>query len=433
MKILHLATQDTGGGAADAAYRLHRNMQSAGIDSGMMVLRKLSDDPSVFDMSSHATAGDRWRRVRSEVRRRYLRRRFRPSTYFYVDNGDMTPASRLVSRLPFVPDAIVAHWISGFADASTLREMSRLTRAPMLWYLLDMAPLTGGCHYAFGCRGFLAQCGICPQLAAGRGEHDLSRRQWQRKSSAIDGMNITAVAASSWLRDQLESGSLFRSHRRETILLGVDVDRFSPAPQGEARAKLGLPGDRKIVFFGASSLFEERKGIQHLLRALRAVYAMLEKNVTLRERVLVVTAGRTQGAEELDVGFEHRHIGFLDGDGLLAAAYQAADVFVSPSIEDAGPMMINESLLCGTPVVAFDMGVAADLVHDGQTGYRAPLRDERQMADGLCRVLELSDEERDAMRARCRSLSVKRCHPRVQVDAFASLCEDLSRNRGSEA
>lgn len=427
MKILHLATQDRSGGGADAAYRLHRNMRSAGIDSRMLVLRKLSDDSSVIDMSSQLTVADKWRRVRHQVRRIYLQRRFRLSHYFYLDSAGMVPASRLVRRFPFQPDAIIAHWISGFADAGTLREMGRLTRAPMLWYLLDTAPLTGGCHYSFGCTGFLSQCGNCPQLGAGRGEHDLSRRQWQGKWSALQNVDITAVAASSWLREQLEAASLFRNQRHETILLGVDVDNFHPVPQGEARRRLGLPADRKIVFFGASSLHEERKGIRYLLRALRLLHAMLEEDTSLRNRILVVTAGKSANATELHVAFEHRHIGFLEGDEMLAKAYQAADLFVSPSVEDAGPMMINEALLCGTPVVSFEMGVAADLVHSGQTGYRARLRDEQDLADGLRRVLELSGEESDAMHARCRSLGLKLCHPRVQVDAFTSLCEELTQ------
>jgi glycosyltransferase involved in cell wall biosynthesis len=432
MKILHLATQDRGGGGADAAYRLHRNMRSAGMDSRMLVLRKLSDDSSVVDISSRLTVADRWRRIHHEVRRRYLRRRFRASRYFYVDSAGMVPAAQLLSRFPFQPDAIIAHWISGFADAGTLRAISQLSRTPVLWYLLDMGPLTGGCHYTFGCPGFLQQCGNCPQLAGGRGENDLSRRQWRRRMLALQDADITAVAGSSWLRSQLEVASLFHNQRHETILLGVDVDTFRPVPQNEARARLGLPADRTIVFFGASSLHEERKGIRYLLQSLTLLHAMLDDDASLRERILVVTAGKMANATELDVAFEHRHIGFLEGDDSLSAAYQAADVFVSPSVEDAGPMMINEALLCGTPVVSFDMGVAADLVHSGQTGYRATLRDARDMAEGLRRVLELSDEASNAMRARCRILGLQLCHPRVQIDAFASLCEELTQPSRSE-
>ena len=65
------------------------------------------------------------------------------------------------------------------------------------------------------------------------------------------------------------------------------------------------------------------------------------------------------------------------------------------SIEDSGPMMINESIMCGTPVVCFDMGVARDLVHTGRTGYRAALRDSSDLAFG---IREVGDRTRPQVR-----------------------------------
>ena len=44
MRILHLATQDQGGGGYDAAYRLHCNMRDAGVDSAMLMFAKQSGD-----------------------------------------------------------------------------------------------------------------------------------------------------------------------------------------------------------------------------------------------------------------------------------------------------------------------------------------------------------------------------------------------------
>jgi hypothetical protein len=46
MKILHLNTSDISGGAARAAYRIHRSLQGIAIDSKMLVQTKLSDDRS---------------------------------------------------------------------------------------------------------------------------------------------------------------------------------------------------------------------------------------------------------------------------------------------------------------------------------------------------------------------------------------------------
>ena len=333
---------------------------------------------------------------------------------------------RIVSALPFQPDAIIAHWISNFIDSSALRELNRVTRAPILWYLMDMAPLTGGCHYAFDCKGYTRQCGNCPQIEPGRGSHDLSHRQWQNKWTCFQETNITAVAASSWSQNQLKVGSIFRDKRQATILLGINNDIFSPIPQENARKQLNLPINRKIIFFGAQSLQDKRKGIQHLVESLRLLYIMLKDNSSVsRDRILVVTAGKSGNMGKLDIGFEHRHLGFLKGDAMISTGYQAADVFVNASIEDAGPMMINESLLCGTPVVSFEMGVAMDFVHTGKTGYLARLRDTKDMAIGLHRILELNIEEYYAMREYCRNYGLQKCHPDIQVRAFEKLCSEL--------
>ena len=84
-------------------------------------------------------------------------------------------------------------------------------------------------------------------------------------------------------------------------------------------------------------------------------------------------------------------------------------------------MMINESILCGTPVVSFDMGVAPDLVHTGRTGYRARLKDSADLAVGLYQLMEMNEVRTRVMRTECRALGLALCHPDVQVSAFMAL------------
>lgn len=422
MKVLHLATHDNGGGGGghDAAYRLHCNMRSAGMESVMVVLDKRSDDPNVVAMSEHLTLLDRLRWYLKKNLFRY-HQRFRTSRYFVIEMGDFFPASRLVAALPFRPDAIIVHWVSTFVTTSMMSKLSTITAAPLYWYMVDMASMTGGCHYAFDCSGYTRQCGQCPQLRFGKYKFDISYRQWQQKFNNFKTANITAVAASTWLKRQAMASSLFAGRPIEQILLGMDVNVFKPVPQQVARAILGLPIDRKIIFFGAHNIDEERKGIDYLLDALSQLHSLLNNSPDLCRNILVVTAGLGKNAEQMKIPFEHRHIGLLQGSEKLAAAYQAADVFVNASTEDSGPMMINESILCGTPVVSFDMGVAPDLVHTGRTGYRARLKDSADMAAGLYQLMKMDEVKAQAMRTECRALGVQLCHPDVQVRAFMAL------------
>jgi glycosyltransferase involved in cell wall biosynthesis len=61
--------------------------------------------------------------------------------------------------------------------------------------------------------------------------------------------------------------------------------------------------------------------------------------------------------------------------------------------------------MCGTPVVAFRMGVSLDLVQDGETGYLAELGDAKGLCDGIQRVLDASPEDQQRMNRACGQAS----------------------------
>jgi glycosyltransferase involved in cell wall biosynthesis len=424
VKILHLSTEDkgAGGGGFDASYRLHINMLAAGVDSRMMVLSKNSSDPTVVSVGRQLTLVDKLRLNWARVIKRCLQFKLGASPYFHFVSQETISADRVIALLPFQPDVIIVHWVSNFLTARGMHLLGAVTKAPVLWHMMDMAPLTGGCHYAFDCRGYVAECGNCPQLLRGSGENDVSHSQWQLKYQNFKTIRVVAVTPTSWLKKQALESSLFRGRTVQQIMLGIDTDIFFPIPQDEVRHTLGLPQGRKIIFFGAHRLQEERKGIRCLLEALKKLHIMLENNPSLRENILVVAAGSDSHLIGADMPFECISLGLLIGDTMLAAGYQAADVFVNASIEDSGPMMVNEAILCGTPVVSFDMGVAPDLVHTGKTGYRARLKDSADMAEGLRILLEMDADAIFAMRQECRELGVRLCHPDVQVRAFMDLC-----------
>ena len=125
----------------------------------------------------------------------------------------------------------------------------------------------------------------------------------------------------------------------------------------------------------------------------------------------------------MKIKFNHRHIGYLDGDCELAEAYQMATMFVSSSIEDSGPLMINESIMCGTPVVSFDMGVAKDLVINGETGYIAELRNIKDLANGIIKVINLENQKFIKMKKKCREIGLKKSSTELQLQKFITLTE----------
>jgi glycosyltransferase involved in cell wall biosynthesis len=108
-------------------------------------------------------------------------------------------------------------------------------------------------------------------------------------------------------------------------------------------------------------------------------------------------------------------------------------LFICPSVEDSGPMMINEAIMSGTPVASFEMGVALDLVDPGVTGYRVPLADSHALATALASFIRLSPEERAAMSAACRALGLEKSSAQAQVRAFVELAQAQRAPRRSAA
>ena len=140
--------------------------------------------------------------------------------------------------------------------------------------------------------------------------------------------------------------------------------------------------------------------------------------------MLLLMAGRNGEEIKRRLPFPLVDLGYLSDERKLATAYRAADVFVCPSIEDAGPMMIPEAMLCGTPVVAFHAGGAPDLVISRQTGYLARLGDAVDFAHGIGQVLESPESIRlgeMAMQA-ARELH----EPQSVVRRYAALVEELT-------
>lgn len=418
MRVLHLNTYDYGG-AAKAAYRLHQSLTDLGMESAFLVLDQTTSLPGIVAVRKRS----RLTEAKSRIKRKLgsLLKSRNPDFHFYDQTESaVSDVEALLKKLPFRPDVIIAHWISEFLSPGDLRRLSQLSGAPVLWYLMDMAPLTGGCHYAWGCLRYTSQCGVCPALYSNN-EQDLSHVNWKLKSEAVRNTPLVVVGGSAWNYEQAKRASVFTGKKVEKVIVSVDADVFSPGSKDTARRALGLPTDKKIVFFGAPSLGEKRKGIPYLVEALKILARSHDFD---RSQVLAVSAGHAHGwASELAECLDYCGVGFLGSDEQLRNAYRAADVFVCPSVEDSGPMMINESMMCGTPVVSFDMGAAPDFVHTDRTGYRAVLQNSEDLAIGIQMVLNLSAADARRMSAQCRELALGLCHPRVQAEAFKRIIE----------
>jgi glycosyltransferase involved in cell wall biosynthesis len=172
------------------------------------------------------------------------------------------------------------------------------------------------------------------------------------------------------------------------------------------------------MFAGCQHLDDERKGMNYLLRALEILYTRLSDDE--RNSVLLVLAGHDIDSIKELLHFDYVYLGYVK-QFQLPEIYSMSNVFLSPSVNDAGPSMVNQSLSCGTPVVAFEMGTALDVVKDQDTGYCAKLRDSDDFARGIEMIFRMPSERYTEIRNHCREMALKQTSEKAHVDGFLNV------------
>ena len=380
MNVLHLSWSDVQGGAARAAYRLHRALPTISVDSQMLVEVKGSQEPSILDAGStvNRVAG----RMLSRWDQFYVRDYKGRKPLLFSPAKKATWTVERANRI--AADIYHLHWITnGYLRVEDLPRLQK----PLVWTLHDLWAFTGGCHYGEGCLRFEIACGCCPVLDS-RVQKDLSRETWERKKSAWQNVNLTLIAPSRWMASMAASSALFCSRRIEVIPYCLDTEVFCPIERAVARRKLFLPHDKHLVLFSAlTGDGDKRKGL-HLLKS---AFERLAKNGNAASICLAV-AGMNRDKQTSSFSFDVHYLGILKQEAEVALACAAADVFVAPSMEDNLPNTVLEALSCGTPCVAFDIGGMGDMIDHLTNGYLAKPFDVDDLAMGIRWVL--ADENR---------------------------------------
>lgn len=374
MKILHVSTSAQLGGAGIAAYRLHKGLRSLGADSWMLVNKKRQ--PENYILSPLSKVDKLMARVCS---------RLDPVPCYLTKprREKISPAwvpNRLVGRINAEsPDIVNMHWVNeGLMRIEALPKISR----PIVWTLHDMWAFSGGEHYVGQSErykeGYRASNRPAEEIGL-----DINRWVWARKKKSWAKIsNMVIVTPSRWLSEAARASDLFRNYRIEVLPNGVDHQRFHPISRATARTILGLPEDKRIILFGSlTPTSDKRKGFHLLREALKE----LETSVNPNNYQLVVF-GASSGEDSFAVNTHY--LGRLQDEISMALAYAAADVFVAPSVEENLANTVLESLSCGTPAVAFDIGGMSDMISHKRNGYLVTGFDTKKLAKGIRWVLE---------------------------------------------
>lgn len=366
MKILHLST---GINRQSAAYRLHLALLKTGVDSYIYAGLGSIEEDKIFinerKLQLKLTA-----KLERQLLKLYPNRENKPWNLSLFNNA----LGEVIAKIN--PDIIHLHWICQFVSIGQLPNFD----VPVVWTMHDSWPFTGGCHIPGQCDKYRKGCGKCPQLNSKR-RFDLSKYIQNSKAKAWQNIAINFIGPSKWITSEARSSNLLTHHSITNIPNCIDTELYSRKDQELSRKKLGIPLNKKIILFGANNaLQDENKGYDLLKKSFERI-----TNSRKREDIELVLFGTKEK------GFcdktKIRKLGFIDDPQLFPYIYSSADVLVSASRSENFSNVILESLSCGTPVVAFDIGGNSDLIKPGSNGSLVPPYNEKMMSEEIMKHL----------------------------------------------
>lgn len=417
MKILILNTTEHTGGAAVAANRLLRALLCSGVSATMLVRDRATDDPAVVSLDRGAAR--RWLNFLYFVWERlviYLCNRLSKRNLFQVSIANTGINIRRTAAFREA-DVIHIHWINqGFLS---LDEIARIIASGkrVVWTLHDLWPATAICHYPGDCVKYRTDCSACPMMSENP-LVDLAKRVARRKGK-IDWRRVTFVGCSEWIARTASESVWLREARFVSIPNPIDTTLFRPIDRREARQRLGLPEEKRLILFAAAKLSDTRKGATFLLEACRLLAAEMEGEM----EIILMGSDATELSALSPVPV--RALGYISGAEKLAEAYSCADLFVIPSLEDNLPNTIMEAMTCGTPCVGFRTGGIPEMIDHEVNGYVADSRDSADLARGIAWVLR--HPEPGNLSAACRE-KVMRCYQEsVVAKKYIALYQEVTK------
>jgi glycosyltransferase involved in cell wall biosynthesis len=411
MKVVIINTKRWGGGAAHAALQLQFSLREKGVEAHFFCLY-CGEATSGVSCLCRSRRLAKWITTldRLPLKIGYRRRLRSMFSLNWASNGALQRMRKLQ------PDIVHLHWPNmGFIPT---RALAGLT-CPVVWTLHDSWAFTGGCHLPGDCTSYRAQCGRCPELGSSF-RFDLSRLGHWNKQRVYPRVELTVVTPSSWLACCARESSLLRDKQIVVIPNGIDFETFRLYPPSELRETGILKSSRQLILFGAmGALSDNNKGFDLLLETLRHFRA--KGGVA---DLAVFGADRLPEGVDRDLlgGGEVKLLGEIHDPVCLARIYAAADVMVVPSRSENLPFTVLESLACGTPVAAFDVGGISEILTQKECGYLATPYNCEELAEGILGILQRASDSGD-----CRELLHELMQSRYSLDTLAERHLDLYR------
>lgn len=325
-------------------------------------------------------------------------------------SGENFAEQILHSRVFLTSDIVHLHLIDNTDfDIKILPLMTRLK--PVVITLHEMFLFSGHCIQPGDCEKWKTMCVDCPYpdspFASKRQD---SAYQFVLKQQYIQQSNIAVIVASKWMEDRVCQSPVFAGKPVYRLPFGIDTDLFSSVDSTEAKKKLGVQEDA-IVLFCRIGPFKGTEVLQEALQAIRSD----------RKIVLLVVGTDSRFRPVLPACIELRRYGWVRDDRLLAALYQACDLFLMPSESESFGMMAIEAMSCGKPVLCTTGTAVEEVIAAPECGIAVP---PARFAHELQRLLD-SPQERVERGRVSRAYVLRQYRRETYIDGMLAIYKQV--------
>lgn len=270
--------------------------------------------------------------------------------------GSIASTNRFIEVVKRIqPDIIHLHNIHGYyINYQILFNYLTHANIPIVWTLHDCWAFTGHCtHFDnVGCGKWKTSCESCPLLMAQYKSRffDRSKENFNLKKQLYKGLsNMTVVPVSNWL-GAFVSDSILSQFPVRVIPNGIDLTIFRPR-ENQIRKKYNIDDSKAIILGVLGSGFGLEKG--------RKEFIELAKHSKYQIILVGLTKDDSKGLPDSII-----KLGRTSNQVELAELYSSADMLLNPTYNDSLPTTNIEALACGTPVITYRTGGAAEIIND---------------------------------------------------------------------
>lgn len=422
-RILYISSADPLKGPGAIGMSHYLEFRDAGYHIDMLTLYPVYGYPEIL----YVNRSPLWDKINNKLSRLLGTALPRSSYQFFYKKETQPPVAvkKVLRAIKKDYDLLIVYFWQGLLSFQTVDAIYEKTGHPVVFFFSpDYSHMAGGCHFPCDCERYQIGCGCCPAFHSNN-ENDFTHQNVLFRKKVYDKIK-PIVFGNTYMNLFYEKSYLLKDQITIKSRPRINTLKFHPIDKLYLRKKYDISDNITfIISFGSQSLTNKKKGFSYLIEALNIFAKGLPE--IMKKEILLLIAGDNYDKIKSHLPFSSKGLGFLPVND-LCEFYSLADIFVCPSINDAGPSMVGQSISCGTPVVGFEMGALLDWVKDRDTGYCAILRDSNDLAKGISKFYKMSHEQRQDYFVKCRDFALE-CSNVKRFDRLMNLYKKYSSEK----